>query len=243
MDRPLITPQMRAWADQSIARIGQLEQPLHRSARRRVAVMHLDGVPRTVLEHAIETDRMPFLSRLVKTGAFHVDGAFWGSPASTPCFQAGLLYGLRHPNLPAYHWYDRELGQVIRMNVPRQALSIEERMGRMGHGSLLEGGGTAYLSEALRDLPAPHAANDNPVLVQNHMAYLGRELFSVHIVAVEIAGTLLLIALVGAIAIVIQGRDPVIRRREPPAEGGERGEQSNRAGARRLQSVGDNGRE
>ena len=101
MDRPLITPQMRAWADQSIARIGQLEQPLHRSARRRVAVMHLDGVPRTVLEHAIETDRMPFLSRLVKTGAFHVDGAFWGSPASTPCFQAGLLYGLRVRRVPA----------------------------------------------------------------------------------------------------------------------------------------------
>ncbi len=168
MDSPLITPPMRAWADQSIARIGHIEQPLRGttlrgSTRRRVAVVHLDGVPRTVLEHAIETGRMPFLSRLVKSGAFHADTAFWGSPASTPCFQAGLLYGLRHPNLPAYHWYDRELGQEIRMNVPRQALSIEERMGRMGHGGLLEGGGTAYLSlfraDASNDLSMPSLAH------------------------------------------------------------------------------------
>jgi NADH-quinone oxidoreductase subunit J len=109
-------------------------------------------------------------------------------------------------------------------------------------GALLIGG-AAYLSEALGELPAPHVASENPVLVKSHMAHLGRELFSVHIVSVEIAGTLLLIALVGAIALVIQGRDPVIRRREPPpVEGPQRGEQPDRVGAGRLQSVGDNGR-
>ena len=46
----------------------------------------------------------------------------------------------------------------------------------------------------------------------DHMARLGTELFSTHLVGIELAGTLLLVALVGAIAIVIHGRPP--RRRD-----------------------------
>jgi NADH-quinone oxidoreductase subunit J len=41
-----------------------------------------------------------------------------------------------------------------------------------------------------------------------HMAGLGRVLFSQHLISVEVAGTLLLAALVGALAIVIHGREP-----------------------------------
>lgn len=40
----------------------------------------------------------------------------------------------------------------------------------------------------------------------HHMAHLGGELFTRHLISVEIAGVLLLVALVGAIAIVLQGR-------------------------------------
>lgn len=46
----------------------------------------------------------------------------------------------------------------------------------------------------------------NKVLDEHHMARLGGELFSRHLIAVEVAGTLLMVALVGAIAIVAQGR-------------------------------------
>jgi NADH-quinone oxidoreductase subunit J len=42
---------------------------------------------------------------------------------------------------------------------------------------------------------------------RGHMARLGSVLFSRHLLAVEVGGTLLLAALVGAVAIVIQGRD------------------------------------
>jgi len=44
------------------------------------------------------------------------------------------------------------------------------------------------------------------VLSAKHMANLGRVLFSQHLISVEIAGTLLLVALVGAIAIAAQGK-------------------------------------
>jgi hypothetical protein len=75
-----------------------------------------------------------------------MDGAFWGSPASTPSFQAGLLYGLRHPGLPAYEWFDRELNRKVQMSRPQDAAAIEARLERRAGTSLLAGGGSSYLS-------------------------------------------------------------------------------------------------
>lgn len=46
------------------------------------------------------------------------------------------------------------------------------------------------------------------VLGEDHVARLGGELLGRHLVSVEVAGVLLLVALVGAVAIVIQGRAP-----------------------------------
>ncbi|MDY7229668.1 alkaline phosphatase family protein [Hyalangium rubrum] len=109
-------------------------------------VVHLDGVPKVLLEEAVRTGRMPFFSQLVRSGAYHLEDAFWGSPASTPFFQAGLLYGLEHPNLPAYSWFDRELGRKVQMNTPKDAHAIEQRLGRRSDTSLLADGGHTYFS-------------------------------------------------------------------------------------------------
>jgi NADH-quinone oxidoreductase subunit J len=54
------------------------------------------------------------------------------------------------------------------------------------------------------------------ILNANHMAHIGRQLFSRYLVAVEVAGTLLLVALVGAVAIVAHGG----RFRAKPGEAG-----------------------
>ena len=62
------------------------------------------------------------------------------------------------------------------------------------------------------DGPAPIAFETTPadqaknILQPQHVERLGAELFSKHLIAVETAGTLLLVALVGAIAIVMHGR-------------------------------------
>lgn len=126
-------------------------------------MVHLDGVPRVVLERAILEGHMPFLGKLVKTGAFQMDTAFWGTPASTPAFQAGVLYGLRHPNLPAYTWFERDMNKTIRMNAPKDARAIETRVDAMSSGSLLEDGGTTYLSlfraDAVNELAMTSLAN------------------------------------------------------------------------------------
>lgn len=52
------------------------------------------------------------------------------------------------------------------------------------------------------------AERGREVLADEHMARLGAHLFSRHLIAVEVAGTLLLVALVGAVAIVAQGKQP-----------------------------------
>src|SRR5262249_14382197 len=132
MHNAVTTPELLAWAHQSVRRIRASQAPLPERAQRprKLVIVHLDGVPRPLLDRALRDGSMPFLSRLVSSGEYGLDSAFWGSPASTPFFQAGLLYGLKHPNLPAYSWYDRELGRQVRMNIPRDALAIEERLQR-----------------------------------------------------------------------------------------------------------------
>ena len=74
---------------------------------------------------------------------------------------------------------------------------------------------------ALQPLPADAAqvaserlAVRGGLLAEEHMATLGRHLFSEHLVSVELAGTLLLAALVGAIAIAIQGKPRLAHRIE-----------------------------
>jgi NADH:ubiquinone oxidoreductase subunit 6 (subunit J) len=52
---------------------------------------------------------------------------------------------------------------------------------------------------------------EQDVLTPDHVARLGVELFGRHLIAVEVAGTLLLVALIGATAIVSAGK----RRRRP----------------------------
>lgn len=52
------------------------------------------------------------------------------------------------------------------------------------------------------------------VLHPSHMALFGRELFSRHLLSIEIAGSLLLVALVGALAIMIQSGELVLDTRE-----------------------------
>ena len=64
--------------------------------------------------------------------------------------------------------------------------------------------------ESSPPMPVPAGGS---VATDAHMAQLGTELFARHLVAVELAGTLLLVALVGAIAIVIHGKQ---RRTEVP---------------------------
>jgi NADH-quinone oxidoreductase subunit J len=55
-------------------------------------------------------------------------------------------------------------------------------------------------------IPAVETDRSAEILAPEHTAHLGGQLFSKHLIAVELAGTLLLIALVGCVAIVAEAK-------------------------------------
>jgi hypothetical protein len=61
-------------------------------------------------------------------------------------------------------------------------------------------------SLAVLEPKGPKADRDHNILADQHMAHLGAELFSRQLLAIEVAGTLLLVALAGAVAIVAQSQ-------------------------------------
>ncbi|MHC4402680.1 MAG: NADH-quinone oxidoreductase subunit J family protein [Planctomycetota bacterium] len=63
-------------------------------------------------------------------------------------------------------------------------------------------------------ISAPAVDRSHGVLAEDHVAQIGRQLFGRHLIAVEVAGTLLLAALVGAAVIVGRTKGPLA----PPTE-------------------------
>ena len=74
--------------------------------------------------------------------------------------------------------------------------------------------------------PVPPHARAADILSDQHMEHLGAQLFSRHLIAVEVAGTMLLAALVGAVAIAVQHRQIASPRdaspQGPSLQGGSR---------------------
>ncbi|HZR07100.1 MAG TPA: alkaline phosphatase family protein [Myxococcales bacterium] len=107
---------------------------------RRILLLHLDGVGRSQLEHAMEHGYAPTLRGLVERGPYRVSACRAGAPTSTPAFQAGLLYGVT-PDIPGYTWYDKRRGREVRMDRSEDARLLEEELERTGdpllrHGSV-----------------------------------------------------------------------------------------------------------
>jgi NADH-quinone oxidoreductase subunit J len=75
-------------------------------------------------------------------------------------------------------------------------------------------GPEAKIARSITDPRPPSRTQAGGILNQKHVANLGGKLFSEHLLSVEIAGTLLLAGLVGAVAIAIQGRPRLAERIE-----------------------------
>ncbi len=110
---------------------------------RRFCVIHLDGVSRRALLTAVERGEAPFLGRLLRSGAYALSPCFSGAPASTPAFQAGLLYGQRLADIPGYHWYDWQRQALMGMDRAEDAAAVEAKLMARGPG-LLERGSASF---------------------------------------------------------------------------------------------------
>lgn len=76
-------------------------------------------------------------------------------------------------------------------------------------GAVLVGVLTMTLGGLILQTPATMADREQVMLADEHMAQIGGELFGRHLVSVEIGATLLMVALVGATAIVAHSKEHV----------------------------------
>jgi hypothetical protein len=120
---------------------------------RRLVLVQLDGVSRRRLDWAMEEGHMPFLAGRMDEGRLGAATARSGAPASTPAFQAGLLYGVA-PSVPGFVWYDRRYGREVRMDRALDAASVEDSLSRRNPPLLR--GGTSYFSIFSGGAAFPH---------------------------------------------------------------------------------------
>ena len=103
-----------------------------------VLFLQLDGVSFPVMHWALNSGTMPTLRRWVDGGSHALHEWIVQMPCTTPASQQAILQGTA-AGVPAFRWYDRELGRVLVANRPDDAAIIESRAST-GHGLLADDG-------------------------------------------------------------------------------------------------------
>jgi hypothetical protein len=123
-------------------------------------IVQLDGVAEPVLRWAVRAGNLPTLGHWLRSGSHTLRGWHTGLPSTTPASQAGILHGASR-QIPAFRWYEKEAGQLMVSNRPRDAAVIEPRLSD-GRGLLRDGGvsiGNAFSGDAaISLLTVSHAA-------------------------------------------------------------------------------------
>jgi uncharacterized membrane protein YvlD (DUF360 family) len=103
-----------------------------------VVFVQIDGVPFPVLLWAVQSGSVATMRRWVTSGDYVLHEWTPQLPCTTPASQQGILHGTID-RIPAFRWYDRELGRMLVANRPADAAVIEERASN-GRGLLADGG-------------------------------------------------------------------------------------------------------
>jgi hypothetical protein len=103
-----------------------------------VVFVQLDGVPAPLLGQEIRAGNLPTISRWIRSGSHTWTEWTARVPSTTPVSQAGILHG-QTDGIPAFRWFDRELGRLVVANRPEDAALIEERV-TDGRGLLADEG-------------------------------------------------------------------------------------------------------
>jgi hypothetical protein len=112
-----------------------------RPEQRRLLIVQIDGLSRTMMQHALASGRMPFVRRLLRERRYEMEPMSVGLPTSTPAFQMATFYGVR-PDIPGFHYYDRERQGDVHFPRAGHAAWVEAKLAT-GRRGILEGG-SAY---------------------------------------------------------------------------------------------------
>jgi type I phosphodiesterase/nucleotide pyrophosphatase len=88
-----------------LIRRSRLGSPPVRSGRR-LLIVQIDGLSRSVLDLGLARGDVPFLARLLNRQGYRLQDMSVGMPTSTAAFQLSAMYGVR-PDIPGFHYHDK----------------------------------------------------------------------------------------------------------------------------------------
>ena len=179
----------------------------HRRARA-CFCLEIDGLAHDVLRRAMRDGNAPALARWVHDDGYRLERWETDWSSQTGACQAGLLHG-DDDDMPAFRWWEKDLGRAIVTNHPRDAAEIERR-----HS---DGRGLLYADGASRanilSGDAPHSMlTMSTVLDRDRPGRLGQDYFAYFASPYGVARTMLRV--IGEVAIerfaaIQQGRRDV----------------------------------
>ena len=136
--------------------------------------LEIDGLAEDVLRRALRDGNAPFLARWVHDDGYKLHGweTHWSS--QTGACQAGLLHG-NNDDMPAFRWWEKDLGRAIVTNHPKDAAEIERRHSD-GKGLLHEDG--ASRANILSGDAAHSMLTMSTVLDRSRPGRLGQDYFA-----------------------------------------------------------------
>src|SRR5216117_354463 len=142
---------LQRWLDRLVRRLYRGRAP--EATRRRVLIVQIDGLSRSVLTQALTDGTAPFLARLVRQRGYRMAPMSVGLPTSTPAFQMAAMYGVR-PDIPGFHYHDKRRKTDIYFPRGGDAAHVEatQAAGRRGivrdgdtYGCVFTGGAASNL--------------------------------------------------------------------------------------------------
>lgn len=117
----------------------RLGPPPVRSGRR-LLIVQIDGLSRSVLDLALARGDAPFLARLLNRQGYRLQTMCAGMPTSTPAFQMSAMYGVR-PDIPGFHYHDKRRRDDVYFPRGGDAAWVEETQAA-GRRGIVHGGST-----------------------------------------------------------------------------------------------------
>lgn len=118
-----------------------------------ILYLEVDGLGRERFEHALREGYMPTLKKWLDDGKYETTDWETDYTAQTGAMQTGLLQG-NNDDIPAYRWWDRELGRIVMSGNPKDAKMLEARLTN-GRGLCSDGGasrGNMFSGDATESL-------------------------------------------------------------------------------------------
>jgi uncharacterized membrane protein YvlD (DUF360 family) len=103
-----------------------------------VIFLEIDGLAHEVLQRALRDGSAPTIASWLRDGSHRLVRWETDWSSQTGACQAGLLHGDNH-DMPAFRWWEKDRGQPIVTNHPKDAVELERRHSN-GRGLLHDGG-------------------------------------------------------------------------------------------------------